>query len=381
LMTLVFRQYFYHLVLPTTSTTPLAMVDIHDSRTSVLDLLQWERDSIFSNDTDSVVHSKAPPNTPVTCSLGSIASYGKLFTTKSCGGGEATYARVLQKVKDLIGLDDTVCDVCRIFDLSRVHNLTTISFWGDSVQNQVFDGFVCETSRRNYTIISDESEPTSCTANECIQSIRTVKIRTSAVWDHYMTLKFFFQYRPSTDMEANVRPIVADGTDVLFFNFGLHFHPHETSGYQDRMRIVMNELKKTSHNISLLAFRETSAQHFNGDGGEYKTKTRNGSQCGPLDTTATKNSLFGWRDRVFSASAEQSGFRVLVADPGSKNSLSLLPRTIDNEVVVVPFANFSAELYDLHPKNECTHYCSTPHLWFPLWRSLRFAMSRRFGSS
>jgi hypothetical protein len=53
---------------------------------------------------------------------------------KSCGGGEAIYAPVLQKVKDLIGLDDDkVYDVDRILDLSRVYNVTTVSFWEDSV--------------------------------------------------------------------------------------------------------------------------------------------------------------------------------------------------------------------------------------------------------
>jgi len=190
-----------------------------------------------------------------------------------------------------------------------------------------------------------------------------------------VTLKFFFQYKPNVNQTENIRPIVGDGTpDVLFFNFGLHFHPWQISTYENRMFTVMNEL--TKHNISLLAFRETSAQHFNSNGGEYKG--RNGSECVPVDT---KDSLFGWRDRAFSAGAKLSGFRVLVADPSSKNSLSLVSRTAhDEEVVVVPFANFSAEFHDLHP-NECTHYCSTPHLWYPLWRSLRFAMSRRFDGS
>jgi hypothetical protein len=107
------------------NTTTFAKANIHDSRTSILDLLQWERESKFSNDTGIIAHSKAPPDTPVSCSLESLASYRKLLTTKSCGGSDATYARVLQEDKDLIGLDDKVCDVCRILDLSHVHNLTT----------------------------------------------------------------------------------------------------------------------------------------------------------------------------------------------------------------------------------------------------------------
>jgi hypothetical protein len=330
---------------------------------------------MFPNGTGGVAHSKAPPNTPATCSLGSLAFNGNLLTKKSCGGGEATYARVHQKVKDLISLDDRVCDVCRILDISRLNNLTTISFWGDSVQNQVFDGFVCETSRRNYTIISDNKErmPGPKFSLTEIATIRTVKITTFAASDHNVTLKFFFQYKPLVGKVPTHVNLVAAGTDILFFNFGLHFHPSEESNYQTQMSALMMELKETKHNISLLAFRETSAQHFNGNGGEYKN--RNSSECVPLDTT--KDSLFGWRDRDFTDVAKQAGFRVLVADP-SRNSLSLFPRTTNDEVVVVPFANFSAQFHDLHAHNECTHYCSTPHLWYPLWRSLRFAMSRRF---
>jgi hypothetical protein len=67
-----------------------------------------------------------------------------------------------------------------------------------------------------------------------------------------VTLNYFFQYKPLTYTEAIVCPIVADGTDVLLFKFGLHFHPLEPSKYKGRMPIVMNKLKKTSHNISLL---------------------------------------------------------------------------------------------------------------------------------
>jgi hypothetical protein len=123
-----------------------------------------------------------------------------------------------------------------------------MSFWGDSVHNQVFDGFVCETSRRNYAIVSDKREiQTSCKGlRMCIQSIRTVKIRTSAdeQWDHNVTLKFFFQYKPNRNQEENVRPIVAHGTDILHFNFGLHFHPHEISKYQHWMFTVMNSSRK-----------------------------------------------------------------------------------------------------------------------------------------
>jgi hypothetical protein len=61
------------------------------------------------------------------------------------------------------------------------------------------------------------------------------------------------------------------------------------------------------------------------------------------------------------------------------------------EIAILPYYNFSAKLHDLHiildidsAKNkteyrgECTHFCSTPFLWLPLWRSFRLAMDRQF---
>jgi hypothetical protein len=45
----------------------------------------------------------------------------------------------------------------------------------------------------------------------------------------------------------------------------------------------------------------------------------------------------------------------------------------------LPFFNLTAQLHYLHP-SECTHYCSTPYLWMPIWRSLRLAMDRQWST-
>ena len=33
---------------------------------------------------------------------------------------------------------------------------------------------------------------------------------------------------------------------------------------------------------------------------------------------------------------------------------------------------------DLGERSDCTHYCSTPFVYYPLWRSLRYALNRQF---
>jgi hypothetical protein len=49
------------------------------------------------------------------------------------------------------------CDVCRILDLANAKNLK-LSFWGDSMQQQAFDGFLCKLGRRNYEVVHEPEQ-------------------------------------------------------------------------------------------------------------------------------------------------------------------------------------------------------------------------------
>ena len=52
-----------------------------------------------------------------------------------------------------------------------------------------------------------------------------------------------------------------------------------------------------------------------------------------------------------------------------------------SDIFILPFANFSSNFHELlHKANECTHYCSTPYLWYPIWRSLRLSMEVNINS-
>jgi hypothetical protein len=261
-----------------------------------------------------------------------------------------------------------------------------------SVQHQVFDGFICELSRRNYSIVNTETRenPTPSNSMFAMKSITTVTV-ASPNWQQqenkHATIKFFFQYKPRSVYNDSIIPILEGRTDILLYNFGLHWTLASRQTYKRKMMKTMTVLKQHavgSGKISLVAFRETNAQHFDTPLGEYAGATRP-FNCTPLITT---NPLFGWRNHDILDAANKSGFTSLVVDPSGKNPLPPSPRLLrqhsddnkDDEIpfFVLPFTEFTSQFHDLHP-NECSHYCSTPHLWNPLWRSLRLAMDRTFG--
>lgn len=424
----------------TTSTTTITTPS---KSKAIVELLPWERESMYANQTSSsylqLQAHQAANNTPTTCSLGSLHSYGgivpsgnggELFPQKTCGGGPATYDAVRQKLQiemfghsngdvDGGGVDDGICDVCRILDIlvgrsaqkldNNKNNSNTISFWGDSVHSQMFDGLVCEMGRRNITIVSDNLVPTGCGAMLCVQSVRTVVIRYENNGpnnninisndgnkhdpENIVLLKFFFAYKPG-DL---VPSIVTDNTDILVFNFGLHYFRELVGKYREHMSSVMTALKPllSAGNISLVAFRETSTQHFNNTGGEFRNRREN-NKCVPIQTD--DDNINGWRDREFIDISRQVGYNIYHANPRSnpveiiKNYSTIGQNNNENtdtdtdvdtthqEVFILPFSNFSANFHDLHQqsRNDCTHYCSTPYLWYPIWRSLRLSMEVKF---
>jgi hypothetical protein len=181
--------------------------------------------------------------------------------------------------------------------------------------------------------------------------------------------------------------------------------------------INMANERNQKNKFKLLLFRETTAQHFPFPGGDWG----DGMTCSPLNFTSANEAKYRsvavpfYREVILRKAAWDTGYRVFTVGPaagqggsgggvggsdyqngasgrlqqllqepqeqafsnGNKNNNEPAPIS-HPDIVMLPFAKFTSELYDLHP-HECTHYCSTPFLWMPLWRSFRLAMEWKFG--
>jgi hypothetical protein len=81
--------------------------------------------------------------------------------------------------------------------------------------------------------------------------------------------------------------------------------------------------------------------------------------------------------------AEETGYDLIMAGP---NMPTFPSGTGQPELVVLPYVDFMARQSAFHPyqgntrvTQDCTHWCSAPFLYMPLWRSLRLPMDWQFG--
>lgn len=143
--------------------------------------------------------------------------------------------------------------------------------------------------------------------------------------------------------------------------------------------------------LKLVAWRQTSAQHYNTTGGHYADEA---NFTGPCVVHPSEDSNGdGYRLDLMKQAANASNFTFLnVLDPNffnivpprrnnnyNNNNANKNPEDDDNnnidELVLLPYRQYTDPLSYFHP-NECSHYCHDPHLWLPIWRTLRIAMDR-----
>jgi hypothetical protein len=316
----------------------------------------------------------------------------------------------------------TTCDACRIVDLLIMHNWT-LTFSGDSMMRQTFVGLQCEIMRR----ISSETINSSNNNNNTIASYRT-KVLPRVPWprlaetfwrrgvgdihevhiyhaghqphqqqegnsNNYARILYFSQYRPLDDNNTELE-YIAQQSDIIVFDHGLHYVPsHQYPDMIDRTRSMLPTLGG-GRKVKLVAWRETSAQHFNTTHGEYAAGIIQQHGCHPIrqappgtlrsDNMIKAARLANWtvkwaNDPDFSttrppplAKGRRHEPEIMSNGNGSGTSVGFL-----GELVILPFRQFTHDLHYAHG-TECTHYCSSPHLWLPVWRALRLAMDRLF---
>eukprot|EP00980_Cylindrotheca_fusiformis_P000866 scaffold227_cov97-Cylindrotheca_fusiformis.AAC.4 len=170
-------------------------------------------------------------------------------------------------------------------------------------------------------------------------------------------------YRPDRS-NADLKEEILPNSDIVIFDHGLHWKTQENETFYGAMKAYLRGFQNS--NLTMLAWRETSAQHNDSPGGHYGLK-KESDNCVPIKKGHEK----GYRSAIMQQAAQDTGFEWKnIFDEGFSN------RSQDgNELVFLPFREYTVPLHYMHP-NECTHYCYTPYIWLPLWKSIRIAMDR-----
>lgn len=357
-----------------------------------LPLLLWEKSGIERR------ICSPPEGIPERCCLGSHVAGGRILSQPWECQGLDRYDTAAQYTMDYLeqrpvpsfhfngdGLFDKEpkqeCDICRIMDYLLEKNWR-LTFQGDSMTLQTFVGLECELLRRNYHVIR-RIEKWAVRSNETNRQLSIASKMTLIVSnpEEYSTgpnrtnnaqILFYRLSRPP-ESSIEIREIV-ENSDVLVFDHGSRYHNRDEFG-----TAMVNLLQAyrydsaRSHNLKLLAWRQTSAQHSGlPDGHWTRTTSFEKSGCTPLLGDEDGYHLDSMRQ-----AALLNNFSFLNAfDPDfSSESAFRSYSSHRDELIFLPYRDYTKALHYLHP-GECTHYCSTPYLWLPIWRSLRLALDR-----
>ena len=262
------------------------------------------------------------------------------------------------------------CDVCRIAQVLWDRNLT-LQFIGDSITHQMAYGWICELQSRNFQVTTTMLPNDGTSFDIHISSPKWAGGVVNMTFYNAITFPKDLSF---WDALKNV--------DILVLNQGVHWAINATRKGKspDFYREQMNQtfqywLNMTSRLPRLIAFRETSLQHFDTDSGEYylpplHTNGNSTKKC----TATSRRTHVGWREGIVNTIAKSNGFQVLTADESLAQRRTPSGKRHDLELIWLPFLNFTAELYFMHPSydssSDCTHFCQSPYLWWPLWRFL-----------
>lgn len=342
---------------------------LNPQEVDILPLYPWEIQSIQTR------KCKPDAGIPDYCCPGSFSAGGRLlYRPQVCNYSQAyddakehslNYLRT--KYSDS---QQGICDSCKIIDYLLGHNLT-LSFVGDSMTRQSSSGLECELRRRGYDVSTKKyhwKKNKNCSGlplwKYCIGQKAQIRIiqnlglpsQKMAYINHYGI------YKPDPDpSNQEVEEEILSNSDIVIFDHGLHWN--EVTTFSSDMSNYLSRF--VGSNLKLLAWRETSSQHFGSDGGHYSEEGLN-NKCKPM--VKGKN---GFRAGVMQMAAESVGLNWKNVLDRNFSSQPVQP----NELIFLPFREYTIPLHYLHPE-ECTHYCHTPYLWLPLWRNIRIALER-----
>jgi hypothetical protein len=206
----------------------------HSTDQGILDLLDWERQSLEGllelNSRQATSSCSPPLGVSTTCCIGSFSTGGDMsaMDQQNCAIGmmQGHAIDALRVDTELFFHQNPVnsgggimeCDVCQIIELARAQSLT-IAFIGDSTQNQIAEGFACELERRNFVVIRStmnvNQDFDGTWANRRHLTTRTMQIR-SPLWENDQSVSIYFHQiylLPAID-PTHIAHITAE-TDIL----------------------------------------------------------------------------------------------------------------------------------------------------------------------
>jgi hypothetical protein len=336
----------------------------------------------------------------------------------SGSGSGSTQQQLQQKTKTVtVTVTKNPCDVCQIVDYLLDYNLT-FTLVGDSMTAQSAGALECELHRRGYQVQNRDyhwkkASIGSCkNFRNCMNSKRRFTIQRPSPpspipmslqseqpeqqqqHQHAAQMYHYIAYRPNpSDNNTEIKQEIIDhiGSDIVIFDHGLHYTPGQATLFGQHMELYLEAYKDA--NLTLLAWRETSSQHTRNSGpvgGHYLGPSSSSkgedkkSQCDPITDRQE-----GFRMPLMREAARRAGFQWTSLDDANFNNYTQMPiqttpdnhhnhhnsHDIDNELVCLPFRQYTLPLDYLHP-GECSHFCHTPYFWLPLWRSIRLALDR-----
>lgn len=138
---------------------------------------------------------------------------------------------------------------------------------------------------------------------------------------------------------------IAKDHDIFVMNFGLHVREQDKLKYGPTwMGPILKQLRRS--NFTVLAHRETTAQHFDGAGGSFwraKAKgkvPKNIRTIGGCTKLQSGDPESGWREPIVRSVANDTGFNLIVADESIReyrvitSLLSCLFTTLPRPIIV-----------------------------------------------
>lgn len=362
-----------------------------------LPLAPWEIESLQTD------RCEPPEGIPMSCCMRATNNGpGAIqFTPDRCSSDPTRYQHVQEKslqfleqhpLAPLLGgtTNGIACDICRIVDVLLAKNWT-LSFVGDSMQRQSFAGFQCELLRRGYQNM--ETTTTSRFQDNSNTPPRRAKYKYSISDKSTITfpnskakIEYFGMYRinpaslaeyvlnRTNDNNSNNRE--EESTDILVFDHSLWYRFYQQKDLEQDLTAMLQTVWNHPNPPKLLVWREQSAQHFDAPGGHWGQKF-NSDNC-----TVLREPQTNW-ETVKTIQGVARNLNISFSSPYDKNHHTTAAGVASSSshkknphLHYIPFRDFTGQFHDIHPQ-ECTHYCSTPYLWLPYWRTLRIIMDQQ----